>query len=163
LTPINARASDGATIRAMRRKVIDIDNPRPAELTIRPETAFFILLKAREFDEKVEQTDPDSGSNPSDDNGIDVLEDTPEDATYDELSGAIDALSDDELFDLIALIWVGRGDFSLAEWKDARAGAADITRERASHYVTAQPTVSDDLEEGLSQFGYSLADYLDEH
>jgi hypothetical protein len=147
----------------MRRKVIDLGKHPSVELTIRPETAFFILLKAREFDEKVEQTDPDSGSNPSDDNGIDVLEDSPDDATFDELSGAIDALSDDELCDLIALIWVGRGDFALTEWDDARTSAADITRERAPRYVAAQPTVSDDLEEALSQFGYSLADYLDEH
>jgi len=139
----------------------DIDT-KPS-LTLKPEAAFFILLKAREFDEKVEPTDPDSGSNPSDDQAVDVLEDTRDDSVSEELASAISDLNDDELRDLIALIWIGRGDFSVAEWDEARAGAADITRQRAPRYVVGIPTVSDFLEEALSQFGYSLADYLDEH
>jgi len=42
-------------------------------LTITPDRAFAILIKAREFDSKVTETDPDSGSNPSDDNSVDAL------------------------------------------------------------------------------------------
>ena len=45
-----------------------------AQLTISPEQAFYIIVKAREFDEQVEPTDPDSGSNPADDREVDVLE-----------------------------------------------------------------------------------------
>lgn len=41
-------------------------------LTITPDSAFGILLLARQFDVKVPQTDPDSGSNPSDDGGVDA-------------------------------------------------------------------------------------------
>ena len=143
--------------------MIEIDSQKRPDMAISPEKAFFILLKAREFDEKVEQTDPDSGSNASDDGEVDVLEDTPDDSTYDEMAAAIDALSEDERLDLIALIWIGRGDFALAEWDEARQAASDITRERAARYVAGLPTVSDYLEEALSQCGYSLGDYLDEH
>lgn len=143
--------------------MIEIDSEKRPALTISPDTAFFILLKARAFDEKVEQSDPDSGSNASDDLAVDVLEDSPDDATYDELKATIEGLSDDALYDLIALIWIGRGDFALGEWDEARAAAADITRERAPRYISELPVVSDYLEEGLSQFGYSLADYLDEN
>jgi hypothetical protein len=39
------------------------------ELTISPEKAFFIIVKAREFNEKVEPSEPDPGSNTSDDKG----------------------------------------------------------------------------------------------
>jgi hypothetical protein len=49
------------------------EQPLPV-LTITPERAFAILLKARQFDVKIPQTDPDSGSNPSDDH---ALEDYP--------------------------------------------------------------------------------------
>ena len=43
----------------------DVDDNDPAdELTISPKKAFFIIVKAREFDEEVAPTDPDSGSNP---------------------------------------------------------------------------------------------------
>lgn len=144
---------------------IDVDaeaQARPA-LAISPETAFFILLKARAFDEKVEATDPDSGSNPSDDNEVDVLEDTPDDPTFAELTAAVRRLNDDELRDLICLIWIGRGDFSIAELDQAREGAAEIGRARAPRYVAGIPMVSDHLEEALSQFGHTLGDYLDEH
>lgn len=135
---------------------------RPA-MALSPDAAFFILLKAREFDEKVEQTDPDSGSNAADDQEVAILEDAPDDATYDELVAAIEGLTDEEQIDLISLIWVGRGDFSLAEWDEARAAAADIGRERAPRYVAGIPLVSDYLEDALGQLGHSLADYLDEH
>ena len=132
-------------------------------LTLNPDTAFFILMKAREFDEKVEETDPDDASNPSDDNSVDVLEDRPTDPTRHELVSAINDLNDDEQLDLIALIWIGRGDFSLAEWSQARQAARDIGRQRAPRYVVEIPLVSDYLEDALSQLGLSLEEYVDAH
>ena len=52
----------------------DDDTGSPADaLTISAEKAFFIIVKAREFDEQVAPTDPDSGSNPTDDGEVDVL------------------------------------------------------------------------------------------
>jgi len=131
------------------------------ELTIDPDTAFAIMLKAREFDVKVEQTDPDSGSNPSDDGSIDALELGTNDQTKHELFSAINDLNDDEQRDLIALTWVGRGDYALSEWDEARMDAQEITRVRVPRYLAEIPLVSDFLEEGLSQFNLSVADYLD--
>ena len=133
------------------------------DLTINYDTAFSILLKAREFDVKVDQTDPDSASNPSDDNSVDALEFGSSDATQDELVSAINDLNDDEQRDLIALIWVGRGDFTLDEWAEARRSAGDIGRERAPRYVSGIPLVSDFIEDGLSQFNQTIEDYLDRH
>jgi hypothetical protein len=133
------------------------------DLTITPDTAFAILLKARQFDVKVEQTDPASGSNPTDDGGVDALEFGPSDDTHRELVAAIDDLNDDEQRDLIALIWLGRGDFELSEWTAARAAAVDIGRERISRYVSDIPLVSDYLEEGLSCFEQTMEDYLERH
>ena len=136
------------------------DLPAPP-LAISPETAFFIALKAREFDEKVEPSDPDSGSNPSDDRNVDVLETTPDDPTYEELISAVRRLNDDEQLDLIALTWIGRGDFGFDQWDEARQSAGDIGRERAPRYIAEIPLVSDYLEDALSQLGHSLPDYLD--
>jgi hypothetical protein len=133
------------------------------ELTLNPETAFAILLKARELDSKVEETDPDSGSNPSDDNSVDVLEARPSDPTFHELASTIRDLNDDEQLDLIAMIWIGRGDFTLAEWDEARLSARDVGRAGLARYVAEIPLVSDYLDEVLSQLGYSLEDYLDAH
>ena len=46
------------------------------ELAISADKVTFIIEKAREFDVKEGASDPDSGSNPSDDDEIDVLEDS---------------------------------------------------------------------------------------
>ena len=45
------------------------------ELMISPEKVAFLIEKAREFDVKELDSDPDSGSNGADDEMIDVLED----------------------------------------------------------------------------------------
>jgi hypothetical protein len=42
------------------------------DLAISPENVAFLIVKAREFDAKEANSDPDSGSNPTDDNMIDV-------------------------------------------------------------------------------------------
>jgi hypothetical protein len=133
------------------------------EFSLSTDKAYVILLKAREFDEKVEDTDPDSGSDPTDDGAVDVLEQKRDDPTEQELAGAVAELNDDERLDLIALIWIGRGDFAIDEWSEAREAARAITRERAPRYVTGIPLVSDYLEDGLSQAGFALADFVDAH
>jgi len=79
------------------------------------------------------------------------------------LVSAIKDLNDDEQFDLIALIWLGRGDFTRRQWSAARLAAADIGRERLPRYVCEIPLVSSYLQDGLSQFGESIEDYFDRH
>jgi hypothetical protein len=144
--------------------MIEIDTTAAArpELAIRPDDAFYIMMKAREFDEKTPDSDPDSGSNAADDGGVDVVEDKADDVTQAELVNAIEALNDDAQLDLITLIWIGRGDFSLAEWDEARAAARDIGRERLPRYVCGIPLVSDFLDEALAQLGFSLEDYMED-
>ena len=132
-------------------------------LIITPDSAFAILLKARQFDVKVPQTDPDSGSNPSDDDSVDALEFGPGDDTLHELASAISDLNDDEQCDLLALVMLGRGDFALDEWPEALQSAGDVGRERTLDYIAGISLVSDYLEEGLSQFNETIADYLDRH
>ncbi len=132
-------------------------------LTITSDTAFAILLKARQFDVKVEETDPDSGSNPTDDTSIDALEFGTSDDMLRELTSAISDLNDDEQSDLVALVFLGRGDFTLEEWREAKKTAADIGRQHIIGYLTQIPLVSDYLQDGLSLFDLSIEDYLDSH
>ena len=54
------------------------------ELTISPEKVAFLIEKAREFDVKEAASDLDSGSNESDDEMIDVLEDNGRDPVLRE-------------------------------------------------------------------------------
>jgi len=65
-------------------------------LEINPEKVRQVIAEARMFDAKEEMTDPGSGSNGADDNMIDVLEDGPDDATYQVLMEYIRSLDEDE-------------------------------------------------------------------
>jgi hypothetical protein len=127
------------------------------QLTISPEQAFFIIVKAREFDEQVESADPDSGSNPPDDREVDVLEEDADNPVQEELEEALDALNVDEQLDLIALTWLGRGEYS--SFAEAREEASDMRDKHITEYLIGTPKLGDFLEEGLAQIGYSLEDF----
>jgi hypothetical protein len=124
-------------------------------LAISPEKVSYIITKAREFDVKDVVTDPDSGSNASDDAMLSVLEDHADDPVVSELRAAIFALNVDEQVDLVALAWLGRGDGGIDEWDDLRAEAADAHNARTASYLLGMPLLSDYLEEGLSELGIS--------
>jgi hypothetical protein len=125
------------------------------ELSISLEKVFYIIVKAREFDAKVEPVEPDPGSNPADSGEREVLEDYADDPTLQELRAAIDALNEDELVDLIALAWLGRGDFGKDDWAQGRALAEERHRPRSARYLLGIPTLGDYLEEGLAALGQS--------
>ena len=128
-------------------------------LTISPEKVFFAIVRAREFDAKDEVSEPDSGSNPSDDMDVAVLEDHDDDPVVEELTAFINSLSEDEQVDLVALAWLGRDDYSANDWAEVRAEAARAHNERTAAYLLGIPQLGDFLEEGLSTLGYSCEDF----
>ena len=127
-------------------------------LNISEDKVAFIIVKAREFDEKVADSDPDEGSNPADDDNADILEDKAGDGTREELVGAINALNEDEQIELVALAWLGRGTYDLSEWSDALQVARDEHNKRTAQYLLGLPLLGDYLEEGLAAFGISISD-----
>lgn len=129
------------------------------ELSISAEKAFAILTKARQFDVKDAVTDPDSGSNASDDMMRSVLEDHADDPVFSELLTMIRDLNEDEQVDLVALAWLGRGDGDLADWNELRSEAARARNNRTAEYLLGMPTLSDYLEEALAQFGHNLEEF----
>ena len=132
--------------------------PNPA-LSISPEKVCFIIVKAREFDAKDQTTEPDPGSNPTDDQGIAVLEEHGDDPVAEELTSFIDALSQDEQIDLVALAWLGRDGTGAGDWPDARREAARAHNERTAGYLLGMPMLADFLEEGLSMLGLSCEEF----
>ena len=128
-------------------------------LTISLEKLAFIVTKAREFDVEVPSVDEDSGSNPTDDADRDALESTGDNPNYQELVDALNSLNDSERIELLALTWVGRGDYSREEWLEALEEASRIHDEKETDYLIGTPLLADYLEEGLSQLGYSIEDF----
>ncbi|GEO87494.1 MULTISPECIES: DUF3775 domain-containing protein [Alphaproteobacteria] len=134
------------------------DDPQQTTIEIPVDKVCFLILKAREFDVKEEGTDPDSGSNPSDDAEISVLEDTPDDPVEEEIRSLIDDLSIDEQIDLVALAWLGRDDYDANDWTDLRIQATEAHNRRTADYLLGDPLLGDHLAEGLAALGYSCED-----
>ena len=131
-------------------------------LEIAPEKVAHVIIKAREFDAKDPVTEPDTGSNPTDDKMIAVLEDHGDDPVAEELTSFVSSLSEDEQIDLVALAWLGRDSNTIDDWQALRQEAARAHSSRTTHtvnYLLGMPLVSDYLEEGLSLFGLSCEDY----
>jgi hypothetical protein len=131
-------------------------------LSISPEKVFFIVAKARQTDEKVTESASDLVSDLSDDDASYGLEDHSKGTDRSELSGFIRGLNVDEQIDLVALMWLGRGDGDLDNWRDLRSEAARAHNNRTASYLIGTPMLADYLEEALSQFGKSFEDF-EEH
>ena len=129
-------------------------------LTISPEKLAYIIEKAREFDAEV-PIDPEaaSGSDPADDDERQILLDTPDNPTEQELRDAIEGLNIDEREELLALMWLGRGDYDAASWADALRQARETRTAAETDYLLGTPLLGDYLEEGASALGVSLGDF----
>ncbi len=132
------------------------------ELNIATDKVAFIIVKAREFDVKEADSDPDSGSNAADDGETDVLEDKADDPVRQELVSYINGLNIDEQIELVALAWLGRGTYDIEEWRDALSTARSEHNKRTAQYLLGLPILGDYLEEGLAAFGKSIVDEDDE-
>jgi len=139
---------------------IEPKDETPVPITISPEKVCFVIVKAREFDAKDAVTEPDPGSNPSDDMDAAVLEDHKDDPVVEELTSFINSLSVDEQIDLVALTWLGRdGDYEAPDWPEVREEAAGEHNERTATYLLGMPLLGDFLEEGLAMLGYSCEEF----
>ena len=125
------------------------------DLSIPTDKLCYIIAKAKEFDAKDVLTDPDDGSNASDDGMISVLEDHKDDPVVQEIRAAIFAMSEDEQIDLVALAWLGRGDGTIEDWDGIRAEAARAHNKRTASYLLGMPMLGDYLNEAMAQFGLS--------
>ncbi|MBR0682702.1 DUF3775 domain-containing protein [Roseomonas eburnea] len=91
-----------------------------------------------------------------DEEGLDAEDD--ENMDEDALRAFIADLNEDEQASLIALAWVGRGDYGAGEWDEARTLAKERNIRDTAEYLLGIDMLGDMLEEGLSELGLSLED-----
>jgi len=80
------------------------------------------------------------------------------DPYYQELKAAIEDLEPDQQVSLVALTWLGRGDFTLDEWGEALGNAEDSWNNHTADYLIGTSLLADYLEEGLEQFDTANAE-----
>jgi hypothetical protein len=122
----------------------------------------FIIAKSREFEaqdavheevggdglatnEIQDETFQDTLASPADEES--------DDATLDEVKAWIRSINDDDQCQIVALAWIGRGDFMSDDWDEAVKAATDGHNDRTAEYLLGMPLLPDYLAEGLSQFG----------
>lgn len=134
----------------------DVVEP-PEDFAIDRETLAFIVLKARAYDALLAADDPDDASDPADDRFVDALEDEADNPVGRELRDAIAGLNDEARISLVALTWLGRGDYEASEWRDALKEARDRAGETpASRYLMGIPLLGDLIADGADALGIEL-------
>jgi len=79
-----------------------------------------------------------------------LFEDGTGGGTEAQIRGVIEGLDVDEQADLVALVWIGRGDFEAGEWPVALRRAHERRLHSSASYLMGIPHVGDLLEEGLA-------------
>ena len=99
-------------------------------LAISLERLAYIIVKAREFDAVVpSDADVAAGSDAPDDDEREVLLDTPDNPTEQELGDAIDGLGHVDRQEVLALMRLGRGDYDAGSWPAALRQAGETVNE----------------------------------
>jgi hypothetical protein len=68
-------------------------------------------------------------------------------------------MDEDEQCELVALAWVGRGEYTAKEWLTAVAEARAARERQTSQYLLEIPLLASHLESGLAEFGESCEGY----
>jgi len=79
-----------------------------------------------------------------------------------ELRAFLDRLPEDELAELVAIMWIGRGAFEPEDWAEALDTAEAEATTPTADYLLGSPHMSDNLEAGMEALGVSLSDEEDD-
>jgi len=124
-------------------------------LNLNPETVCLLIEKARVFHSQEGVAFPEITDSPSDDWALQALAAHNGDSVFQEFKSTIDDLEPDQQQEVVALMWLGRDEFSVDEWEAAREEARNSWTESTAEYLIGHPQLSDYLLEGLDLLGYS--------
>lgn len=125
-------------------------------LTIDTDTICFIISKAKEFHAKEAVTFPEEMADSEYEyDWSQILADHEDDMTYSEVETIIDDLNVDEQADLLTLMYIGRGDYDIKEWKAANIEAKENLAPNLTGYLLSKPHIADILESALNDLGVS--------
>jgi hypothetical protein len=123
-------------------------------LQINPDTVCELILRVREYQAKEPAPFPEEASNPTDDETGAALGASDGDLTEQEILATLRDLEPDQQVELVALMWLGRGDFEVADWGACRDEAGAQWTARTPEYLLSTPLLGDYLEEGLNLLDY---------
>lgn len=128
----------------------------PPTLSLPTDYLAELIITTRGVQAKEGEVDPDSGSNPVDDKMWDALQDDPKDLTREEVRERLQGLSERQQAELVALMWVGRGDAEPEEWESTIELARELNDGPTPRYLLRHPLVAEHWAEGATRLGIDL-------
>ena len=141
-----------------------------ATITMPIETLALIIAKVRamerdagedeadvERDDEDDEDDDESAAEESEMLAADDDEAAIEDLEDEELAELLGGFSDDELAELLALMWIGSGRFGEDRWDEALDKARAVGGEDVLTHLVSADDLGDLIEGGLVELGYTIA------
>lgn len=123
-------------------------------LDVNPDTVCRLIELAREFHGQEHVSVDEEPESTGDEWPARLMAEYATGGLLDEFRATVEDLEPDQQQQVVALLWLGRGDYELDEWEDALSYAADAWNPATADYLIAHPLLADYLTEGLDRHGY---------
>lgn len=134
----------------------------PPNLAIDTDTVRMLAQRARaaaspgdatDLDGEVHEVEFNSDTLSESHTHSELVEEEAPDSYAEELTELIEDLNIDEAAELVAIVWVGRGDFESADWPEAVTQAHARRTGPTAAYLARMPMLADYIESGLDSLG----------
>jgi hypothetical protein len=123
-------------------------------LEVNPETVCRLIELAQSYHVQEQVSLPEQPNSPSDDWAQQMLASHADNSSAAEFRTIIDDLEPDQQQVVVALMWLGRDDFTLEEWDDALTQAEELWTPETADYLLMHPMLADHLRTALEMQGY---------
>ncbi|WP_404364204.1 DUF3775 domain-containing protein [Marinobacter sp.] len=123
-------------------------------LQVNPETVCRLVELAQSFHVQEQISIPDQPNSPAEDWSRQMLADHADNTSVQEFRTVVEDLEPDQQQEVMALMWLGRGDFTLEEWEAILTEAEEQWTPETADYLLMHPMLADYLLEGLDLHGY---------
>jgi len=124
----------------------------PTLLTIDTDYLGMLILKVRAVMAQEPTIASDPGDNPIDE-GHAILKEEPDDLSLEEILEEIEGLDPDKQAELVALMWLGRGDAETEEWSELLRLAVERREAPTGPYLLDHPLLAEHWADGLEKLG----------
>lgn len=127
-------------------------------LSVSADTVATLILEARAYDEVIPEIDVEDGADELDERDAPPHDEAIGNPARKVLIAAIESLTEEQQETLVALTWLGRGDYSVEEWDEALSMAAERDNGQIATYLAGIPMMADYLEAAAATLGLDLSD-----
>lgn len=128
-------------------------------LNVNPDTVCRLIELARAYHVREPAAFPEEGGNPVDDWSQEMLADHADNTSGDEFETTLSDLDPALQHEIVALLWLGRGDYTLEEWEGVVQQAKEQWATDTAQYLLSHPLLADQLREGLELHGYRCDEF----